>query len=226
MNFMAAQDQNTNQIRKSVQDAFAQANSAQSPLLTQFAAAQERRAAILQVAGDKLAAQRGENDPQVIALRQDTVSANRLKATLQTTAVRVARRPKVNSFEWMVFGHVINAQGQPAADRFVRVFDRDRKFDDLLGETTTDDQGDFAAVYHQRDFAERGENLPELYLMIYDDDGRLWYSSREHVRFNAGQAEYFEVQLGSGPLEDPPSPASTAKSASAKRQTKRKSRDP
>src|SRR5512143_3741270 len=111
MNIMAAQDQNTNQIRQSVQDTFAQANAAQSPLLTQFAAAQERRAAILQAAGDKLAAQRGENDPQVIALRQETLSTNRLKVTLQTTAVRIARRPKVSSFEWLVFGHVTDVQG-------------------------------------------------------------------------------------------------------------------
>src|SRR5512135_2434181 len=118
---MAASDQNTNQIRQAVQEAFTQANDAQSPLLTQFAAAQERRAAVFQAAGDKLAAQRGENDPQVIALRQRAVSINQMKATLQTTATRIARRPKVSSFEWLVFGNVTDVQGQPAVDMFVRV---------------------------------------------------------------------------------------------------------
>jgi hypothetical protein len=78
----------------------------------------------------------------------------------------------------------------------VRVFDRDRKFDDLLGETETDETGDFFTVYHARDFYEKGENTPELYVMVEDAAGNELFSSRENVRPEAGQSEYFVIQLG------------------------------
>ncbi len=96
----------------------------------------------------------------------------------------------------MVYGRVFDAAGKPAAGLIVRVFDRDRKLDDLLGETETDANGDFHSVYHARDFYEKGENAPELYIMVEDAAGNELFSSRENVRPLAGQSEYFVIQLG------------------------------
>lgn len=199
---MATQDPAVAQVRKTIQNIFTQATSSQAGLLSRFSAAQQRRAVVFKAAETKLAEKRGEDDPDVIELRRASTSANLLQSTLKVNSVRSTRLPKLGLHEWMVFGHVTDAAGQPAADLSVRVFDRDRKLDDLLGETTTDDMGDFSVVYHERDFAELREEMPELYVMIEDDAGKLLYSSRESFRPASGRAEYFEIKLGEPPKRE------------------------
>lgn len=201
---MATQNPAVNQIRNAYEDSLAQVNRAQAPLLDRFAAAQSRRAANLNTATTQLQAVLGENDPRVIALKRAASSAERFKMVVADRSAQEAWRPKIGPLEWLVYGRVFDANGAPAGGRHVRVFDRDRKYDDVLGDTVTDDQGRFAAVYHQRDFAELRENLPELYVMVEDESGQVVYSSRSAVRFKAGRAEYFEIQLSQTPVPDEP----------------------
>lgn len=202
---MATLDPTTlNQVRTAYTDMLAQVNDAQAPLLSCFADAQARRVTNLTAATDQLQKTLGDNDPSVVVLKQAAATADRFKVVLAAQATQTARLPKISSLEWLVFGQVTDVNGQTAIGRRVRVFDRDRKFDDLLGDTVTDDQGRFAVVYHQRDFAETRENLPELYVMVEDEAGQIVYSSRQAVRFNAGQAEYFDIRLGEQPVEEQP----------------------
>lgn len=187
-------------IAASLNEVLEQVSSGQIPALRRFAELQERRATHLSAAEARLKSHLGEDHPRVIALRRAASSAGKLKRTLSTTAERIARRPKISPHEWVVFGQVLDPEGKPVPGVRVRVFDRDRKYDDLLGDTTTDEYGDFSAIYHERDFAEVGEELPELYVMVRDSQGNLLYSSRENVRYNAGRAEYFQIILS----EEPP----------------------
>jgi hypothetical protein len=164
-------------------------------LLERFAALQQQRAARLASAEARLKVRLGEDHPRVVALRQAAAAAGGLEQALRTQGERAARRPRPGPHEWLVFGRVRDRAGQPQPDLRVRVFDRDRRYDDLLGETRTDAHGDFSVVYHARDFFEAGEGLAELYVMVSDARGNVLYTSREHLRYNAGRAEYFDVVL-------------------------------
>ncbi len=169
--------------------------AASDQTLQQFADLQQARAQRLTDVHQRLQDSLGEDHPRVKALAAAASAASELRETLKRTAERRAKRPKISAHEWIVFGQVRSAQGEPQQGLRVRVFDRDRKYDDLLGDTYTDEHGDFAVIYHERDFAESGEGLPELYVMVENDQGELLYSSLDQLRFQAGRAEYFDIEL-------------------------------
>jgi len=136
-------------------------------------------------------------------LTRAAASVGAFKQVLDIESVRAVRRPKVEVNEWLVFGRVFDPQGNPVPGLRVRVFDRDRKYDDLLGDTTTDEHGDFAAKYHERDFIETREAQPELYVMVSDSAGATLYSSRDSLVYAAGRSEYFEIVLATTPKRTP-----------------------
>lgn len=141
-----------------------------------------------------------ERDDKITALDNQLAE---LRTSLQTTIMREARRPKIRPREWMVHGQVVDKAGQPVTGATVRVFDQGRKLDALLGEVETDEFGDYAIVYHERDFAELREGLPELNVMVSDAAGQELYSSENSVRFDAGRVERMDVQLGETPAKSP-----------------------
>jgi len=175
------------------------ASGAAAPAFQQLAQWRKNRAVQLEAAADRLKTTLGEDHPRVMALNRAAASANAFRQVLTVEAVRITRRPTIEANEWLVFGRVFDEQGNPVPGLRVRVFDRDRKYDDLLGDTATDEYGDFAAKYHERDFAEVGEAQPDLYVMVEDAAGILLYSSRDKVRYEAGRAEYFEIVLSEKP---------------------------
>lgn len=79
---------------------------------------------------------------------------------------------------------------------FVKAYDRDLLFDDLLGTAITNAEGSFEIVSEASDFREFFERRPDLYLRILGADRRkqLW-SSKEHVRWHAGRYEEFDVRI-------------------------------
>jgi len=164
--------------------------------LNTFAQVQQRRAARMTEIASVLGDQLGSNNPDVLALQAAAGSVVQLKTQVAQQAARLKNWPKPKPNEWLVFGTVMDASGSPVSGVNVRVFDRDRKYDDLLGDTSTDENGDFSVIYHERDFKEPGENLPDLYVMVSDANGKLLYSSRDSVRYEAGRSEYFAIRLG------------------------------
>ncbi len=77
----------------------------------------------------------------------------------------------------------------------VRLFDKDRLYDDLLGAVLTDDNGEFHITYRLQDFREGLEPGADLYLNVLDADGNLLYSSKDAVRFDAGREENFGISI-------------------------------
>lgn len=59
----------------------------------------------------------------------------------------------------------------PLSGLFVKAFDKDLLFDDLLGSVTTDAQGRLSIVTELRDFREFFESRPDIYLKVYDRAG-------------------------------------------------------
>lgn len=184
------------QLQDNLQSTLSQAAKAGAPTLETFTGLQQRRATRMKDIAGALGAVAGSTNPDVVAIQGQVEAIGALKVQVETQVQRVSRWPKPRPNEWIVFGTVTNADGSPAAGLRVRVFDKDRKYDDLLGDTESDENGDFWATYHERDFKETGENFPDLYVMVTDASGAVVFSSRDNVRFESGRSEYFDIHLG------------------------------
>lgn len=172
-----------------------QASRSSAPALSFLSQLQQKRSQRIEAAAGSLEKVLGSDHPQVAVLKQNAASSLEFKSFYKVQAERIEKRPKLRANQWMAFGRVYDTSGKPASGLTVRVFDKDRKFDDLLGDTETDENGDFSVVYHARDFYEKGENAPELYIMVEDSAGKTLFTSRENVRPDAGQSEYYSIQL-------------------------------
>lgn len=198
------------QLENALQGMLSQSAQAGAPALAMFAQMQQNRAARIGAAAKTLRAQLGKDDPRVASAEAAAASVADFGARVDMQKQRIDRWPVPRADEWMVFGTVVDAQGSPASGLTVRVFDRDRKYDDLLGGTETDDLGDFAVLYSARAFKEVGEKLPDLYVTVSDASGNVIYSSRSAVRYEAGRSEYFAIRL------EAPAPGSTQKTPAPK----------
>uniref|UniRef100_A0A832H5T7 Carboxypeptidase regulatory-like domain-containing protein n=1 Tax=Oscillatoriales cyanobacterium SpSt-402 TaxID=2282168 RepID=A0A832H5T7_9CYAN len=160
---------------------------------------QDQQTARLTALESKLRKELGDDHPKVEQVQQSLAIANQLKQSLQTTSNRVARRPKPICNNWVVSGQVLNQEGVPLAGLRIRVFDRDRKLDKLLGETKTDEFGDFALTYRDRDFAQSGDTIPDLFVMVQDAQGKLLYTSKNSIRYKSSHQDFFEIILNQKP---------------------------
>jgi hypothetical protein len=168
---------------------------AQTALLDEFASLQDQRTERMKKAGARIADKLGDDHPRVVALRRTRDRAIKMRRGLRDNATRTGKLRELKPYEWMVYGQVVDHQGEPAPDLVVRVFDKDRQFDDVLGYTTTDKLGDFQLVYHERAFHEPGEGAPELYLRVEDAEGNELFSTEEEIRYEAGRIEYYLIEL-------------------------------
>ncbi len=75
------------------------------------------------------------------------------------------------------------------------LFDRDCVFDDRLGTTQTDGNGEFILTYRTEDFRDLFAAQPDLYLKILDNEGNTLYSSESAVRCEASRVEVFEIRV-------------------------------
>jgi hypothetical protein len=70
----------------------------------------------------------------------------------------------------MVAGRITDKQsGVGLPNVALNVFDLDRKHDDLLGRTRTDDQGYYRLEYTAADVDDRRDRKAEIYLQVLDD---------------------------------------------------------
>jgi hypothetical protein len=111
------------------------------------------------------------------------------------------------SIRFTLFGIVREAEtGIGIPGLFVKAYDKDLLFDDLLGTAITNADGSFEIVSESSDFRDFFERRPDIYLRIFsaDRDTEIW-SSEEGVRWNAGRYERFDVSIprrvlgGAGP---------------------------
>lgn len=168
---------------------------AQGPVLDQFAALENQRAQRLEKSQARLTAGLGESHPRVVALARAQARSALLQRGLKDNAARAAKLRELKPYEWMVYGQVVEGDGEPVAGVTVRVYDKDRKYDDLLGYTSTDQHGDFQLIYHERAFYEPGEGAPELYLRVEDADGEVLYATEDQIRYQSGRVELFVITL-------------------------------
>jgi hypothetical protein len=86
--------------------------------------------------------------------------------------------------------------GAPVAGVFVKAYDKDLVFDDLLGGAVTAADGSFEIVSEASDFREFFERRPDVYLRVLDRDrSREIWSGEDAVRWQAGRYERFVVRI-------------------------------
>lgn len=84
----------------------------------------------------------------------------------------------------------------------VKAFDKDLVKDDNLGETLTDNQGNFSIVYDKKDFGERLEGNPDLYIVVKTADrNHVLYTSKHNICREAKKSEYFDIPIAKTKLE-------------------------
>jgi hypothetical protein len=88
--------------------------------------------------------------------------------------------------------------GKPASGLFVKAYDKDLVYDDLMGSAHTDAHGRFEISTEAKDFRDLFEVQPEVYLQIYTADGQtLLHTTEQAIWLEADKIEPFEVRLSS-----------------------------
>ena len=87
----------------------------------------------------------------------------------------------------------------PLPGLFVKAYDRDLLFDDLLGGAFTDKEGRAIIVFEQSDFREFFDKHPDVYFKISAPDRkRLLFDNRDEAAWNVGQLWSITIRI---PLE-------------------------
>lgn len=98
--------------------------------------------------------------------------------------------------EFKIKGRIVETESELGVrDLLVRAWDKDRCYDDLLGNATTDAEGRFEIVYSSKAFRELFEARPDIYLSILTPDRKRLHDTRDAIRWQASAEESFDLQI-------------------------------
>ena len=80
---------------------------------------------------------------------------------------------------WVVKGRVLDKQKKPLSGLTITLYDKDLFFDDVLGTTIADKNGEFIIIYRTEAFRDFFEKRPDIYLKVLDQEGKTLFSSRQ-----------------------------------------------
>lgn len=79
-----------------------------------------------------------------------------------------------DAIEYQIRGRIADAASKaPIPGLRVAAFDKDLIFDDPLGSSETDGQGQYAIRFTDKDYRGPMEGPPEIYVIVYRDDVEL-----------------------------------------------------
>jgi hypothetical protein len=96
---------------------------------------------------------------------------------------------------WVVRGRVTDKAGSSLAGLFVSVYDKDLFFDDRLGQSETDANGNYSLTYRTEDFRDLIERKPDIYIKVIDRQGKTIYTSKGAIRYEAGRDETIDIEI-------------------------------
>jgi hypothetical protein len=106
-----------------------------------------------------------------------------------------------------VFGEVLDpATGLPAGGLVIKAFDSDFFRDQPLGEAVTDREGKYEIRFGRDSFTGplvRLEKHPDVFIRVYDPDGRMVASTEDAVVANAGPETRIDVKAEGGVVHRP-----------------------
>jgi hypothetical protein len=86
---------------------------------------------------------------------------------------------------------------------FVKAYDKDLLFDDLLGTSVTEADGSFVITSEPEDFRDLFEKRPDVYFKVFRSDRKtLLFSSEKAVRWNVGSRVVVELEIPWSARED------------------------
>lgn len=191
-----AKDKTTRQVEALLGKMLIAAENSQQSGYEWLSKRKSKKAARRKAVEERLTKTLDAKDPRLQMAKIKADRTGETAAAFKQRVTRLKKKPQLGKKDWMASGNVRHANGRAAAGLTVQVYDKDLKFDDLLGKTTTDDFGDFRVVYDIRRFDDEwGNARPDLFLQILDKDGKLLAAHTEPLRMNAGNVEYFEVVI-------------------------------
>jgi len=138
-------------------------------------------------------------DDEPLTPELDTVLYHEVIVTGEKTAappVESRNDPVAQPDTWIVRGRVTDKAGKGLNKLIVSVYDKDLLFDDKLGQTETDSNGDYTLTYHTEDYRDIIERKPDIYVKVLDQKGKTLYSSKKKIKFNVGRVEIVNVVIG------------------------------
>lgn len=159
-----------------------------------FLMVSDRDRRVLYRSSEPLSVQLGQMIYREIFLSEDT-GCTAPPAT-EPPDVPVEIRSEFAADVWVARGRVVDENSEGIGGLVVSLFDRDLVFDDRLGTTQTDENGEFTITYRTADLQDLFDANPDLYLKILDAEGNTLYSSEEAVRCEADRVEEFNITIG------------------------------
>jgi dienelactone hydrolase len=113
---------------------------------------------------------------------------------------------------WSIAGRVSEAEtGIALPGLYVKAFDKDLLFDDLLGAATSGPGGAFAIESSSADFRDLFERRPDVYFKVYGPDRTtLLMTTTDAICWNARRGDRFEVRIPRAKLGDHAPPRGVA----------------
>ncbi len=98
---------------------------------------------------------------------------------------------------FMIKGFVKEKEsGIPLPGLFIKAYDKDLLFDDLLGSAISDQRGEFEIVSELADFQEFFDARPDIYFKVYLGDRRTRvHTTEDAIRWNTGRFSEFEILI-------------------------------
>jgi hypothetical protein len=107
------------------------------------------------------------------------------------------RKAQLTPDSWIVKGKVSDETDKGLKGLTVSLYDQDLFFDDVLGTTLTNDDGNFEIIYRTEAFKFLFEKKPDIYVKVLDNKGRKLYSSESKIRPDAGRVEELVIKIDS-----------------------------
>jgi len=99
--------------------------------------------------------------------------------------------------EFKIYGKILEKEtGKGIPNLIVKAVDKDLLYDDILGEATTDENGNFEIKYNKEDFKELLlDKEPDIYLNVRNANGDVIYTTETKVVYDALEEEEFVIRI-------------------------------
>jgi hypothetical protein len=109
--------------------------------------------------------------------------------------VKTAREPGPPPATWEVKGKITDENDNSIKDLTVSLYDKENRFDNILGTTVTGEDGTFIFTYPTGKLQDLIKANPDIYLKVLVKKGKPIYSSEKAVKCEPGRIEVFNIKI-------------------------------
>ncbi len=105
------------------------------------------------------------------------------------------KKPGPPPATWEVKGKITDENDNGIKDLTVSLYDKENRFDDILGSTVTSEDGTFVFTYPTGKLQDLIKANPDIYLKVLDKKGNSIYQSKKPVKCEPGRIEVFNIEI-------------------------------